>query len=88
MTRRHDKPLYGKRYCGNKKTKQLHDLERESFDCQISATIFAGLAVGFNTIEEAKKAGYHTEHFCMGDNISYLPEISDTSEYTESENRL
>lgn len=88
MTRRHSKPLYGKRYCGNKKTRQLHDLERESFDCQINTIIVAGLAVGFNTVEEAKKAGYLTEHFCMGENISYLPEIPDIPEYTESENRL
>ena len=62
MARRQD----GKRFLGNTNTKEVHDLDNENANCQIDEIIRADHAVTFNTLEEAKRAGYDNGHWCIG----------------------
>jgi hypothetical protein len=70
MARRNSPPLYGKRYCGNKSNKEVHDLDNEDFRpfaCQINEIINAGNARIFDpdTLEQAHKEGYYNCHYCI-----------------------
>jgi len=64
--RRQGPPLYGSRYCGNKNKKEVHDLDNEKVLCQIDEIIRAGHAVPFNTLPDARQAGYDNCHYCIG----------------------
>jgi hypothetical protein len=71
MARRDSAPLYGKRYCGNKSNKEVHDLDNEDFSpfaCQINEIINAGNARTFepDTLEQAHKEGYDNCPYCIG----------------------
>ena len=58
----------GKRFLGNKNTKEVHDLNNEQKQCQIDEIFRAGHAVRFipDTLVEAKKCGYDNGHYCIG----------------------
>ncbi|CAE6488997.1 hypothetical protein [Candidatus Nitrosotenuis uzonensis] len=62
MTRRAN----GKRYLGNTNTKEVHDLDNEQPQCQISKIIVAGHDVYFDAHAQAKAAGYDNGHWCLG----------------------
>ena len=68
MARRHGHPLYGKRYCGNTNTKEVHDLDKETYQCQIDEILAAGHAKPFSpdTLEQAHKEGYDNGAYCIG----------------------
>lgn len=53
------------RHLGNKNEMEVHDLENEQANCQISE-IRAEHRVAFNSLSEAHAAGYDNCHWCLG----------------------
>ncbi len=68
MARRQGSPLFGKRYCGNTNTKEVHDLDNETVQCQIDEIIAAEHAKAYNpdTLEQARSEGYDNCAKCIG----------------------
>ena len=66
MARRQGPPLYGRRYCGNTSTLEVHDLDNEQPQCQIDEIIQAGHAKPFDSLSDAHSAGYDNGHWCLG----------------------
>ena len=64
--RRTGPPLNGARYCGNKNTMEVHDLDNEKTSCQIDEIIKAGNAVPYNSLSEAHAAGHDNCAWCLG----------------------
>ncbi len=62
MTRRTN----GKKYLGNTNTKEVHDLDNEQTNCQISEIISANHDVYFDTLSGAHQQGYDNGHWCLG----------------------
>lgn len=58
--------LYGEKYLGNTRTKEVHDLDLETENCQIDQIIEAGHATPFDTLKEAHQEGYDNCAFCLG----------------------
>jgi hypothetical protein len=56
----------GKKYLGDRKTMEVHDLDNETEDCQIYKTIETGHMIVFDTIEAAYRIGYSRCNWCMG----------------------
>jgi hypothetical protein len=56
------------KYLGNRKHKEVHDLENEKSLCQIREIIDAGNAVVFtpDILKQAHKEGYDNCAFCIG----------------------
>lgn len=71
MSRRPGYPLYGKRYCGNIKTKEVHDLDYLNSKCKINHIVSSGLAVTFypDTLSQAYTEGYRDCKFCLGEDL-------------------
>lgn len=67
MTRRFCYPLFGNRYCGNNKKKEVHDLEKEKSECQIDNIIYTGHLRAFNpdTLQQAHSEKYENCPFCI-----------------------
>ena len=57
--------LNGKRYSGNKDTKEVHDLENEKSACRFMEVLLAHNEVFFDTLAEAHQAGYHNCKHCI-----------------------
>ncbi len=66
MTRRHNLPLFGVRLCGNTATKDVHDLDNETVQCQIDEIVASGNAFPFKSLEKAHQLGYDKCHYCIG----------------------
>lgn len=66
MARRPGPPLHWKQYCGNTNTKEVHDLDKETTNCQIEEIIDAGHAKPFDTLEDAHDEGYDNCAYCLG----------------------
>ena len=66
MTRRHNRPLFGVRLCGNTVTKEVHDLDNETVQCQIDEILESGNAFPFKSLETAYQLGYDNCHCCLG----------------------
>lgn len=66
MTRRYTGNMNGERYLGNRNTKEVHDLDNENSNCQISEIISAGHDVPFTTLDAAHRSGYDNGHWCIG----------------------
>jgi hypothetical protein len=64
-------PLYGKRYCGNIDTKEVHDIDFETSQCLIDVIIAAGHTITFipDTLEQAHEEGYENCVYCIGGKI-------------------
>ena len=71
MARRFGYPLCGKKYCGNLNKKEVHDLDKEKFNCQINEIIQAGHAITFNpdTLPQAHSKGFDNCAYCIGRSI-------------------
>lgn len=56
-----------KRYMGNTNKMEVHDLQRETSQCQISEIISAGHAVGFqpDTLSQAHSEGFDDCAYCL-----------------------
>ena len=65
MSRRFEGRLAGERWLGNKKKKEVHDLEKEKPDCQIEEIIRTENDISFRTIEDAHQQGYENCPFCV-----------------------
>lgn len=65
MTRRYRGNMNGERYCGNRDSKEVHDLDQETKNCQIDEIIAAGHDVPFNSLSDAHDAGYDNCHWCL-----------------------
>lgn len=63
--RRYGPPLNGAKYCGNTATKEVHDLDDETTQCQIDEIIKAGHAKPFQTLAAAHAEGYDNCHYCL-----------------------
>lgn len=63
-------PVYGRtvRFLGNKSKREVHDLQRETRQCQIDEILRAGHAVGFSpdTLAQARSEGYDNCAYCIG----------------------
>lgn len=66
MARRHKLPLCGVRLCGNTATKEVHDLDKETVQCQIDEIVASGNAFPFKSLEKAHQLGYDKCHYCIG----------------------
>jgi hypothetical protein len=66
MPRRPNPPLFNANYCGNKSTKQVHDLINEKPQCRIDEIIGAGHALPFQTLSSAHAQGYIQCAYCLG----------------------
>lgn len=64
--RRYKGNMNGERYCGNTNTKEVHDLDNETDNCQIDEIIQAGHDRPFNYLSDAKNVGYDNCHWCLG----------------------
>lgn len=58
--------LYDEKYLGNVRSKEVHDLDLETEQCQIDEIIEAGHAIAFDTLPDAHEAGYDNCAFCLG----------------------
>ncbi|MCK5260992.1 MAG: hypothetical protein KAJ44_02325 [Thermoplasmatales archaeon] len=68
MARRNFPPFIGKKYLGNKNKMEVHDLDKETKNCQIDEIIKAKHAVIFkpDNLQEAHRCGYDNCHYCIG----------------------
>jgi hypothetical protein len=66
MPRRHGPPLYGSKYCGNTKTTEVHDLDKETENCLIEEIVISGRALSFHSLKDADEAGYGNCIYCVG----------------------
>ena len=66
MSRRHNGNMKGERYCGNTSSKEVHELDQETKNCQIDEIIGKGHDRPFNTLPEAHAAGYDNGAWCLG----------------------
>lgn len=57
--------LAGERYVGNKKKKEVHDLEHETPECLIDEIIRTEEDVPFRTIDDAHNQGYTNCPLCV-----------------------
>ena len=64
--RRQGAPLYGKRYCANINSKEVHDLDNEQTNCQINEIIAANNAVGYDYLSTAHTNGHNDCYWCLG----------------------
>jgi hypothetical protein len=67
--RRSSPPLNGYRYVGNRKSREVHDLDRENTSaagCQIDEMIRSGNAVPLQSLEAARLAGFDACAKCVG----------------------
>jgi hypothetical protein len=58
--------LYDEKLLGNTHTKEVHDLDLETENCQIDEIIKAGHVVAFDTLPDAHAADYDNCAFCLG----------------------
>lgn len=64
--RRYTGHMSGERYLGNTNKYEVHDLDNEKTNCQIDEIIKAGHDKPFNSLSEAKAAGYDNCAYCIG----------------------
>lgn len=80
MSRRYGLKWHGQRYCGNSRTKEVHDLDNEDggpAGCQIDSLIAAGVATCFSpdTLFAAHQEGFSDCGRCLGAGQSLSREI-------------
>jgi hypothetical protein len=66
MARRYNGNMNGERYLGNKNKTEVHDLDNENRNCQIDEIIKAEHDRPFNSLSDAKSAGYDNCAYCLG----------------------
>lgn len=66
MSRRYKGNMNGEQYCGNKNSKEVHDLDNEKPSCQIDEIIEAANDRPFKTLTAAHNAGYDNCAYCLG----------------------
>ncbi|WP_438480831.1 hypothetical protein [Oleiharenicola lentus] len=66
--RRYKGNMNGERYLANASPskREVHDLDNEKSQCQIDEIIRAGHDRPFNTLKEARDAGYDNCAWCIG----------------------
>jgi hypothetical protein len=57
--------LAGERYLGDKKKKEVHDLEHETPECKIEGIVRAENDIAFRTIDDAHDQGYSNCPHCV-----------------------
>ena len=65
MSRRFDGNMNGERYCGDKKSMEIHDLDQETCMCHIDDVIAKHRDRPFLRITEARKQGYNNCEWCL-----------------------
>jgi hypothetical protein len=80
MSRRDVDPLRGKRFCGNKNTMEVHDLDNEDLKapgCQIDEIIRAGHAIAFSpdSLIQAHRLGYKYCIYCIRGITIFLSKV-------------
>ena len=65
MGRRWSNGMNGEQYLGNITRLEVHDLDRESPECQIDRIIQTDRDVGFRSPDAARFRGYSPCEFCM-----------------------
>jgi len=70
MARRYRAPFNAKRYIGNKRKNEVHDLDYENRNCQIDE-IKTKYIVTFNpdTLEQAHREGFDNCAYCIGGSL-------------------
>jgi len=68
LANRRGHPQYGNKYCGNINTKEVHDLDRETYQCHIDVIIAAGHSITFipDTLDQAHTECYENCTYCLG----------------------
>ena len=59
---------YGIRFLGNVSKKEVHEVAKETTNCQLSEILRAGNGVAFSpdTLAQARSEGYDNCHYCLG----------------------
>jgi len=57
---------YSERYLANVKTREVHDLDNETSQCQIDEIIQAGNEKPYNSLQAAHNDGFDNCHYCIG----------------------
>ena len=59
---------FGVRFLGNVNHKEVHEVAKETRDCQIAEILSAGHAVGFSpdSLAQAHSEGYDNCAYCIG----------------------
>jgi len=66
LMRRYTGNMNGERYLGNTNTTEVHDLDNEKTNCQIDEIIKAKHDKPFNSLTDARSAGYDNCAYCIG----------------------
>ncbi|MBN2569723.1 MAG: hypothetical protein JXB42_09875 [Deltaproteobacteria bacterium] len=66
IKRKYDAPLFGARYCGDRATQVVHDMDNAHSNCRIEEILSAGMAVPFQSVTVAHIQGYRNCGECMG----------------------
>ncbi|MEO1085582.1 MAG: hypothetical protein AAFY88_15180 [Acidobacteriota bacterium] len=66
MARRYGNPWRGAKYLGNSNTKEIHDLDLETPQCQIGKIVAAGHGLPFTSLAVAHALGYDDCAWCLG----------------------
>lgn len=69
MARRYRGNMHGERFLGNVNKKEVHDLDHEDTSasgCQVNEIIDAGHDRPFNSLSDARRAGYDNCAKCLG----------------------
>ncbi|HNX27199.1 MAG TPA: hypothetical protein PKK48_07305 [Phycisphaerae bacterium] len=67
MPRRQRPPLNGAPYCGNKLTREVHNLDNEKPQCQIDRIIKTDNAVPYHSLLLAQIDNYRLCKHCIGE---------------------
>lgn len=66
MARRWKGHMNGEQYLGNTNNMEVHDLDRETSNCQIDEIIRAGHDKPYDILDAARRDGYDNCHYCLG----------------------
>jgi hypothetical protein len=66
MSRKTSGYMVGERYCGDVRTRVVHDLDNEKSGCQIAEIMRTGNDKPFNYLETATAAGFSPCPGCLG----------------------
>ena len=80
MTRRYTGNMNGEQYLGNTNTKEVHDLDKETDNCQIDEIISAGHDKPFTELSTAHSQSYDNCRWCLDGSLTNARRIRSIDE--------
>lgn len=72
--------MNGEQYLGNINRKEVHDLDKETDNCQIDEIISAGHDKPFTELSTAHSRTYDNCHWCLDGSLAYARPIRSINE--------